>query len=96
MILRSGMNPEEYVFLRITKQVFLRIDKSGKNPYGIRETRYSLPDQTFYQERRDQMEREKKVQGREIVVLDEGIDFNAEGHYINRFGCCVIILFLIW
>jgi len=34
------------------------------------------------------MEKEKKVKGREIVVLDEGIDVSAAGDSVRGWGLC--------
>jgi len=34
------------------------------------------------------MEKEKKEQGRDIVVLDEGIDANVAGDAVRAWICC--------
>ena len=34
------------------------------------------------------MEKVKEEQGRDIVVLDEGIDVNAEGDSVHGWGYC--------
>ena len=34
------------------------------------------------------MEKVKKEQGKEIVVLDEGINVNAEGDSVRGWGAC--------
>ena len=34
------------------------------------------------------MEKVKKEQGRDIVVLDEGIDVNAAGDAVRAWFCC--------
>jgi hypothetical protein len=80
------MNPDVYVFLRIAKHVFVRIYKSGKNPYEIREIgSFSL---TLYRKRRGEMEKVKKDQKKEIVVLDEGINRNASDDSVRGWGMC--------
>ena len=41
------------------------------------------------------MEKEKKEQGRDIIVLDEGIDVNAAGEAVCAWLCCSTALFPI-